>query len=197
MRKHAGVSTRRLSTTNYSEAARKRLGEAVAQARDAAGFHFRTDFGRTHHINPKSLELLELGKPGVGQSILFAVGRALPGWTEETPRVVLEGGSAPAAPVQAHRGSGSEEDSIVSARRALAVFDLAQLLAGGADAKTYQVALGRHYSRLGEQTNMVEIATEAQQLADDPDRLRRVQEDVRRALGGERGTDSSRTEGAS
>lgn len=46
-------------------------------------------------LNKKSLELVENGQPGVGQSFLFALGRFLPNWSEDTARGILEGGSAP------------------------------------------------------------------------------------------------------
>lgn len=165
MRDHAKVS-RRLSTSNYTEAARIRLGEAVAQARDAAGFKYRTEFGRAHGINPKSLELLELGKPGVGQSILFAVGRALPGWTEDTPRAILDGGPIPGA--EPASGQAPEPEPIDL--RAVAVYDLASLIAADAPTSEYLAALGRWQARLGETADMRAVAAEAVELARDPQR---------------------------
>ncbi|KFU80986.1 hypothetical protein SAMN04489729_4842 [Amycolatopsis lurida] len=87
-----------LRTANYSATARQRLGVAVRQARQAAGFKFRPKFADKYGINKRSLELLEGGEPGVGETILFAVGRALPGWTEDTPREILEGGPIPPIP---------------------------------------------------------------------------------------------------
>ena len=96
MRNHAAVSpARRLSTTNYSEPQRQRLADAVKKARAAAGYPKRTEFSRAFDINLPSLGLLENAKPGVGESILLAVGRALPTWTEDTPRLILEGGDPP------------------------------------------------------------------------------------------------------
>ncbi|WP_143254625.1 hypothetical protein [Amycolatopsis azurea] len=89
----------RTRTANYSEAARRRLGDAVAVARRAAGAKYRTTFAQKHEgINTRSLELLENGKPGVAEAVLFAVGRALPNWNEDTPRVILEGGPIPPTP---------------------------------------------------------------------------------------------------
>lgn len=68
----------------------------MAKAREAAGHKFRTTFARAAGIKSvRSLEMLEAGEPGVGQSVLFAVGRALPNWDEGTPRVILEGGPIP------------------------------------------------------------------------------------------------------
>jgi hypothetical protein len=46
-------------------------------------------------LNKKSLELVETGQPGVGQSFLFALGRFLPNWTEDTPQQILEGADPP------------------------------------------------------------------------------------------------------
>lgn len=99
MRDHSRMATRRLRTRDYPESARLRLGDAVTKAREAAGYRWRTDFAKAAGgINVRSLEYLETGATGVGQSILFAVGRTLPGWTEETPRIILEGGPIPPIP---------------------------------------------------------------------------------------------------
>lgn len=96
MREHAGVARKQLRTSNYSQEARTRLGEAVEAARIAAGYRFRTDFCRAHGIkNLRGLELLEQGKTGVGQAFLYEVADALPNWTRETMRTVLEGGPIP------------------------------------------------------------------------------------------------------
>lgn len=90
------MRARQLRTKDYPEPARIRLGEAVAKAREATGHKYRTTFARAAGIKSvRSLEMLELGDPGVGQSVLFAVGRYLPNWTEDTPRVILEGGPIP------------------------------------------------------------------------------------------------------
>ncbi len=57
---------------------------------------YRTDFARAiGNKSVRSIELLEAGEPGVGASILFAVGRGLPNWTEDTPQIILEGGPIP------------------------------------------------------------------------------------------------------
>jgi len=168
MRDHAVVSRRRISTTNYPQAARQRLGDAVAHARAAAGYKFRTDFGRAHGINTKSLELLELGKPGVGQAILYAVGRALSGWTEDTPIQILDGAPVP----EAARPEPAPEPVDL---RAVAVYDLASILAAGSPALEYQAALGRWRTRLGDTADMWAVAKEAQDLAGDAARLAEVQ----------------------
>lgn len=94
MRNHAHM-TRRLRTATYPPEARARLGAAVSKAREAAGYKYRSEFARAHGISLRSLELLEAAQPGVGQSVLFAVGRALPRWDEDTPRHILEGGDPP------------------------------------------------------------------------------------------------------
>lgn len=96
MRDYAGVARKQLRTSNYSQEARTRLGEAVEAARTAAGYRYRTEFCRAHNIKSlRSLELLEQGKTGVGQAFLFEVADALPGWARETPQVVLDGGPIP------------------------------------------------------------------------------------------------------
>jgi hypothetical protein len=90
---------RRVRTAAYPPEARARLGDAVAKAREAAGFKSRTSFARWASIKSmRSLDMVENGEPGVGQTILFAIGRALPGWNEDTPRTILEGGPAPRPP---------------------------------------------------------------------------------------------------
>lgn len=96
MRHYAHMGSRRVRTASYPEEARRRLGDAVAKAREAAGYQYRTEFRRAAGIKSvRSLEMLENGEPGVGQTVLFAVGRLLPGWTEDTPRQILEGGMIP------------------------------------------------------------------------------------------------------
>ncbi|UUV34414.1 hypothetical protein NQK81_13465 [Amycolatopsis roodepoortensis] len=90
---------RRVRTANYSEDARARLGEAVEKARLAAGIMYRPDFAAAIGIKSvRSIEMLENGEPGVGQTVLFAVGRGLPNWTEDTPKIILEGGPVPPIP---------------------------------------------------------------------------------------------------
>jgi hypothetical protein len=112
MRDHARVPTRRLRTANYSDKAKKDLGDAFAKAREAAGYKSTAAFARAARIKSvASLEMLENGKPGVGQSILFAVGRFMPGWTEDTPRQILEGELSQEDAVQAVRPS-AEVDTV-------------------------------------------------------------------------------------
>lgn len=89
---------RQLRTLDYSQEARDRLARAVTTARLAAGHKWRTDFAKAAKVSIRSLTALELGQPGVGQSTLFAVASALPGWNPETPRIVLEGGPIPEPP---------------------------------------------------------------------------------------------------
>lgn len=106
MRDHADVPSRKqLRTRNYPAEARAALGKAVEDARVAAGFRFRTDFCRAHGIKSyRSLEMLEQGDPGVGQAFLFEVADALPGWTRDTPRIVLEGGEPPSTTAPSSEG---------------------------------------------------------------------------------------------
>src|SRR5262245_3598970 len=78
MREHAGMPRKQLRTRTYPPEARARLGEAVEQARIAAGYRFRTEFCRAHGIkNLRGLELLEQGQPGVGSAFLSEIARAL------------------------------------------------------------------------------------------------------------------------
>lgn len=99
MRQNARMATSRVRTANYSTEARERLGEAALKAREALGFSrpqliaAAANIGVT--LNKKSLELVEKGQPGVGQSFLFALGRFLPNWTEDTAKAILEGEPPP------------------------------------------------------------------------------------------------------
>lgn len=99
MRHHAPVMTGRTRTAKYPEPARKRLGEAVMQARLACGFQWRPDFVKAVDgiKSVRSITMLENGEPGVGPAVLYAVARYLPNWTEDTPRIILEGGPIPPA----------------------------------------------------------------------------------------------------
>jgi hypothetical protein len=89
------VTGRKLRTADYPDHARQRLGSAVADAREALGFKFRPPFAKHAKIALRSLVDLENGKPGVGEANLKAVARALPNWTDDTPRIILEDGPIP------------------------------------------------------------------------------------------------------
>lgn len=84
-----------MRTRDYSQEARDRLGNAVTVARLADGHMWRTTFAPAAGVSIRSLTALELGEPGVGQATLFAVARALPNWTDDTPQAILEGAAAP------------------------------------------------------------------------------------------------------
>lgn len=91
--------TRRLRTGVYPQEARWRLARAIVEARKAAGHPHRPSFYRAAGIGKRSLEAaesLEADAPSVGETVLHAIGRALPNWTEDTPRIILEGGPIPA-----------------------------------------------------------------------------------------------------
>lgn len=111
--------TRNLRTADYSESARRTLGEAVADARRRAGFRWRTDLARAHpEVSVSSLKLIEQAKPLVGITALQAVGGALgehfpEAWDKDTPRAILEGGRIPdldAAPISADLGPSIDRD---------------------------------------------------------------------------------------
>lgn len=90
-----------MRTGNYSQEARARLAGAIVKAREAAGHRFRPSFAKAAGVGVRSIENVESLEPGaasVGESVLRAIGRALPTWTEETPRIILEGGPIPAGP---------------------------------------------------------------------------------------------------
>lgn len=59
------------------------------------GYKFRPAFAKDAKVSLRSLAAVENGEPGVGAANLRAIGRALQGWTEDTPRIILEGGPIP------------------------------------------------------------------------------------------------------
>lgn len=96
VREPAQVARRQqLSTRTYPEDARARLGEAVERARTAAGHPTRETFAAKAKISVRNLIYLEQADRPIGQKTLFAVASALPGWTDDTPRIILEGGPIP------------------------------------------------------------------------------------------------------
>lgn len=94
VRHHASMGALRPHTKDYPTDARERLGLAVQRAREAADFPFRPAFAEATGIGMTSLVKLERGKP-VGPLVYETVARQLPDWTEDTPRVILEGGPIP------------------------------------------------------------------------------------------------------
>lgn len=99
LRHSAAVSPHNLRTADYSEEARKRLAEAVSQARRAIGHEWRTTFAKEARIGIRSLEAVEAHEPTVGVSVLERIGRTLGhhlrDWNVNTPRAILEGGPVP------------------------------------------------------------------------------------------------------
>jgi hypothetical protein len=90
---------RRVRTANYSQDARWRLADAIVEARKAAGHPHRPSFYKAAGIGKRSLEAAESKEPdapSVGETVLHAIGHALPNWTTDTPRIILEGGPIPA-----------------------------------------------------------------------------------------------------
>jgi hypothetical protein len=88
------VARQRVHTREFSAEARERLGLAITRAREASGHPYRPSFARAAGLSVRSIVNLETGNP-VGPSVYEAAARALPGWTEDTPRTILEGGAAP------------------------------------------------------------------------------------------------------
>jgi hypothetical protein len=147
----AGI--RRLRTADYPEAARVRLGQAVAKARQAAGHKWRTSFARVARISVRSLTAIEQAEPTVGQANLHAVGRALPNWNEDTPKAILEGGPIP-----------SNEPETADLVR-IATNALADLEITGADVSTYNRELGRWERILGDEAGITSVRKEAHRIA--------------------------------
>lgn len=95
MHHNALVPLPQVTTSDYPEGDRTRLGIAVTRAREAAGWMRRKDLAERANISLRSLAKLEGGDAGVGRLVLEAVGRALPEWTEDTPGLILAGGEPP------------------------------------------------------------------------------------------------------
>lgn len=93
------VARRLLRTGDYPEEARARLGAAVEQARIAAGHLTRPEFAEKAGVGLRSLIYLEQANRSVGAKVLYPVAIALPGWSESTPRDILEGGDPPTVDV--------------------------------------------------------------------------------------------------
>lgn len=94
VRHDALVDPLRVHTRNYSDEARARLGLAVVRARESAGHPWRPSFAEAAGISVRSLVKLEKGDP-VGPPVYEAAARAISNWTEDTPVIILEGGSIP------------------------------------------------------------------------------------------------------
>lgn len=108
---------RRLSTSNYDVSARARLGGAVLNAREAAGYRSRPAFATAAGISVRSVAAVENGEAGVGGKILRAIGRCLPGWSESAPELILEGADAPtASPEDRERSAALAELIEIEAR---------------------------------------------------------------------------------
>jgi transcriptional regulator with XRE-family HTH domain len=124
LRHSARVQDRRqLRTADYDDHARERLGSAIAKARVASGHKRRTTFARAAGVSVRTVAAVERGEPTVGQSSLFAIGRTLPNWTEDTPKTILEGGAVPPtdAPVAAEDAQAVQREE--HRRRLEAAYD--------------------------------------------------------------------------
>lgn len=99
MNHHVRVADPRPSTGDFDEIARQELGTAVIRAREQAGWS-QEELRRRAGIGRTSLYKLESGDP-VGPKVYEPVARVLPGWTEDTPRKILDGTAAPPEPPSA------------------------------------------------------------------------------------------------
>jgi hypothetical protein len=154
-----------LRTADYSDEARARLGQAVAQARRAAGYEKRPSFVDATDVRIRSLEAVEAGEPTVGVIVLERIGRALGrlyrDWNADTPRVILEGG-----PVPAHEPARRVTLDIRWAARE----ELAALLESGVEAMTYSRKLNHWRDRFADagysEQDLLEVSRQAEQEAD-------------------------------
>lgn len=93
------MASPRTRTALYSEQARQDLAAAVIKAREYAGWPTTVDFIKAVGRGSRAIYALENAEPTVGQVILHAVGRTLgtqvPGWSQDTPREILEGSPPP------------------------------------------------------------------------------------------------------
>lgn len=88
------MPAQRVHTKEYAAEDRERLGLAVTRAREASGHPYRPSFAKAAGLSVRSIVNLETGKP-VGPVVYEAAARLLPGWTEDTPREILDGGAVP------------------------------------------------------------------------------------------------------
>lgn len=95
LRHSSHVVTQRHSTTGYEEIDRRRLGDAVMAARQAAGYTSQELLAMACQVSLRSISKAENGEKGAGKKTLFAIGRVLPGWTEYTATAILEGAQPP------------------------------------------------------------------------------------------------------
>lgn len=90
---NGAVSTERPATGEFTDKERHLLGLAITRARERMGLSQR-ELARRARISRTPLWKLENGEP-VTAPMYEAVARVLPGWTEDTPRGILEGRPAP------------------------------------------------------------------------------------------------------
>lgn len=109
VRDDALMTAARPHTKLYPDRARETLGLAITRAREAAGYPTRPTFANLAKISVRSLVKVETGDP-VGPAVYEAVARALPGWDEDAPRVVLEGGPIPQPGTQPEPDLADETD---------------------------------------------------------------------------------------
>lgn len=154
---------RRLRTADYPEEARILLGEAVADARQEAGFTSRDAFADVAGVGVRSVDYLEQGVPMVGQRVLHAVGRTLgrtfESWSKDTPKKILEGGPAPSY----QRVSGRDSGSFELVR--FAINALADIEVHGADVTAYNRELDRWECILGGEVDITTVRKEAHRVA--------------------------------
>ena len=140
------MSPHNLRTADYSDEARKRLAEAVSQARRAIGHEWRTSFAIEVQISLRSLEAVEAHEPTVGVSVLERIGRTLGrhlrGWSVDTPRTILEGG-----PIPSHEPVKRAKLDIRWAARE----ELIALLESGVEAIAYSRRLNHWRDRFAEE----------------------------------------------
>jgi hypothetical protein len=157
-----------LRTANYPEHARRRLADAVAQARRAAGHTWRPSFAAEAKVGRRSIEAVEAHEPTVGVDVLERIGRALGrhfrGWDAGTPRAILEGGAIPdLEPVR--RGSVDI--------RWVAKEELAALIESEVDALAYSRKVRHWHTRFKDEgytaDDLQEVIKQAEEEAGLPD----------------------------
>lgn len=110
---HVSVTGLRPHTKAFSQEARDALGIAVMRAREAAGHPFRPTFAEAAGIGKTSLYKLESGI-AVSASVYEAAARVLPNWTEDTPRLILEGEPPPpTTPIEVPAPDDAADESAV------------------------------------------------------------------------------------
>lgn len=157
------AGTGNLRTADYSEEDRARLGNAVAEARRAAGYRWRPAFIRDVQsagieLGKRSLEAIERHEVGVGISALEEVGRALglyfEHWGKEMPRKILDGAEPPVLEHRARNVDSGQVSPVITASVDSAEFWVA--LRDEVPEETFRILWGQYQELMAARRSLAE-----------------------------------------